>query len=61
MSSNFGSTDNRPIHVCHEEGLLGFIDITKFKNKYTTKTTIQTYITVPQDANIKKYKIHLDF
>ena len=47
--------------MCREEGLLGFIDITKFKNKYTTKNTMQAYITVLQDANVKKYKTHIDF
>jgi len=61
MSSNFGSTDNRAIRVCHEEGLLGFIYIMKFKSKYPMEKRIQAYITVLQDANIKKHKIYIDF
>jgi hypothetical protein len=61
MSSNFGRTDNRPIRVCHEERLLGFIYITKFKSKYTIEKRIEAYITVLQDAYIKKHKTYIDF
>jgi len=44
-----------------EEGLLGFIYITKFKSKYPMEKRVQAYITVLQDANIKKHKIYIDF